>query len=119
MSLIQTLVKKLQRNNEGQRAKAAAELRDLAKAGPQNCTAIADAGGFPALVRVLDSSTHGPTLMAAAEALGYASAISPESGMAIAAAGGIASLVRLLGSSDASVVNTATSALNYLAETSP
>lgn len=87
MTRIQHLVRNLQRGSAVQRARAAAELRDLARAGPHNCVAIAAAGGIPGLVRLL-SNAHGQTMMCALEALGRLAEVSPECCTAIIAAGG-------------------------------
>lgn len=86
MSRIQDLVRQLQSGGEVQQAEAAEELGILAEAGPQNCAAIAQAGGIEPLVRLLDSSDN-VVVREAATALAILIKDSPERSSATAGAG--------------------------------
>lgn len=112
---IPALVQQLGTGTDAVRYDAVATLSTLATGGPANQAAIADAGGIPALVRLLGTSTSEAVRYEAVATLNTLAAGSDAGAEAMAEAGCVPAMVRLLFGESNSVSNRAAEALSTLA----
>lgn len=114
MAPAREVVRRLHSNSRLAQLKAAKQLADLTQADSHVCSEVVDAGGIPALLQLLRTSSYAAVQAAAARVLGNVAELVASVREEIVSGGAIPHLTALLRQGSSSAQSSAALALGYL-----